>query len=79
VCFLLTIDYMDVGKGAFIQTASNDAEIIEVNLLDNGPPYTLIQRAVPIHPTVSELLPTMLGEFQPLSDMDDTSQQHNEK
>ncbi len=30
-------------------------------------PYTLIQRAVHIHPTVSELIPTMLGELQPLA------------
>jgi len=29
-------------------------------------PYTTIQRAVHIHPTVSELVPTMLGELQPL-------------
>ena len=28
-------------------------------------PYTLIQRAMHIHPTVSELVPTMLGELQP--------------
>jgi pyruvate/2-oxoglutarate dehydrogenase complex dihydrolipoamide dehydrogenase (E3) component len=27
-------------------------------------PYTVIQRAVHIHPTVSELIPTMLGELQ---------------
>jgi pyruvate/2-oxoglutarate dehydrogenase complex dihydrolipoamide dehydrogenase (E3) component len=30
-------------------------------------PYTTIQRAVHIHPTVSELIPTMLGELQPLT------------
>jgi pyruvate/2-oxoglutarate dehydrogenase complex dihydrolipoamide dehydrogenase (E3) component len=30
-------------------------------------PYTVIQRAVHIHPTVSELIPTMLGELQPVS------------
>src|SRR5215470_7450510 len=30
-------------------------------------PYTVMQRAMHIHPTVSELLPTMLGELQPLS------------
>ncbi|MFQ5955632.1 MAG: FAD-dependent oxidoreductase, partial [Kiloniellales bacterium] len=30
-------------------------------------PYTVIQRAVHIHPTVTELIPTMLGELQPLS------------
>lgn len=30
-------------------------------------PYTVIQRAMHIHPTVSELIPTMLGELQPLT------------
>jgi pyruvate/2-oxoglutarate dehydrogenase complex dihydrolipoamide dehydrogenase (E3) component len=29
-------------------------------------PYTVIQRAVHIHPTVTELIPTMLGELEPL-------------
>ncbi len=29
-------------------------------------PYTVIQRAVHIHPTVSELIPTMLGELKPI-------------
>ena len=29
-------------------------------------PYTVIQRAVHIHPTVSELIPTMLGDLNPL-------------
>jgi pyruvate/2-oxoglutarate dehydrogenase complex dihydrolipoamide dehydrogenase (E3) component len=28
-------------------------------------PYTQLQRAVPIHPTVSELIPTVLGEMRP--------------
>jgi hypothetical protein len=27
-------------------------------------PYTVMQRAVHIHPTVSELLPTMLGDLK---------------
>ena len=30
-------------------------------------PYTVIQRAVHIHPTVSELIPTMLGDLNPLT------------
>jgi pyruvate/2-oxoglutarate dehydrogenase complex dihydrolipoamide dehydrogenase (E3) component len=30
-------------------------------------PYTVIQRAMHIHPTVSELIPTMLGELKPNS------------
>lgn len=29
-------------------------------------PYTVVQRAVHAHPTVSELIPTMLGELKPL-------------
>ncbi len=29
-------------------------------------PYTVIHRAMHIHPTVSELIPTMLGELKPL-------------
>ena len=29
-------------------------------------PYTVLQRAVPIHPTVSELIPTMLEEMKPV-------------
>ena len=29
-------------------------------------PYTVLQRTMPIHPTVSELLPTLLGDLQPL-------------
>jgi pyruvate/2-oxoglutarate dehydrogenase complex dihydrolipoamide dehydrogenase (E3) component len=32
-----------------------------------GAPYTTIQRAVHIHPTVSELVPTLLGDLKPLS------------
>lgn len=29
-------------------------------------PYTVLQRAMHVHPTVSELLPTMMGELKPL-------------
>jgi pyruvate/2-oxoglutarate dehydrogenase complex dihydrolipoamide dehydrogenase (E3) component len=31
-------------------------------------PYTVIQRAVHIHPTVSELVPTMFESLKPLAD-----------
>jgi pyruvate/2-oxoglutarate dehydrogenase complex dihydrolipoamide dehydrogenase (E3) component len=34
-------------------------------------PYTVIQRAMHIHPTVSELIPTMLGELKPLDGNDE--------
>jgi hypothetical protein len=29
-------------------------------------PYTTLQRAMHIHPTISELIPTVLGELAPL-------------
>ncbi len=29
-------------------------------------PYTVIQRAIHIHPTVTELIPTMLADLEPL-------------
>lgn len=38
--------------------------ILEVMYADA--PYTVIRRAVHIHPTVSELIPTMLGDLRPL-------------
>jgi pyruvate/2-oxoglutarate dehydrogenase complex dihydrolipoamide dehydrogenase (E3) component len=30
-------------------------------------PYTTVQRAMHIHPTISELIPTVLGDLKPLS------------
>ncbi|NKB21051.1 MAG: FAD-containing oxidoreductase [Alphaproteobacteria bacterium] len=37
-----------------------------LDIMYAGAPYTVIQRAVHIHPTVSELIPTMLGDLKPL-------------
>jgi pyruvate/2-oxoglutarate dehydrogenase complex dihydrolipoamide dehydrogenase (E3) component len=37
-----------------------------IDMMNAGAPYPVLQRAVPIHPTVSELIPTLLGELQPL-------------
>ncbi|MCH6547521.1 MAG: FAD-containing oxidoreductase [Gemmatimonadetes bacterium] len=37
-----------------------------LDLMYADAPYTVIQRAVHIHPTVTELIPTMLGELKPL-------------
>jgi pyruvate/2-oxoglutarate dehydrogenase complex dihydrolipoamide dehydrogenase (E3) component len=53
--------------GATILGTSGD-EVVH-SLLDviyAGLPYTAVQRGVRIHPTVSELIPTLLGELQPL-------------
>ena len=37
-----------------------------IDVMSAGVAYTAIRRAVHIHPTVSELIPTLLGELQPL-------------
>jgi pyruvate/2-oxoglutarate dehydrogenase complex dihydrolipoamide dehydrogenase (E3) component len=37
-----------------------------VDVMSAGLPYTAIRRSVHIHPTVSELIPTLFGELQPL-------------
>lgn len=37
-----------------------------LDIMYAGAPYTVIQRAVHIHPTVTELIPTLLGDLKPL-------------
>jgi len=37
-----------------------------IDVMNAGAPFTAIRRAVHIHPTVSELIPTLLGELQSL-------------
>jgi len=37
-----------------------------INIMAADAPYTTIVRAVPVHPTVSELIPTLLGGLKPL-------------
>jgi pyruvate/2-oxoglutarate dehydrogenase complex dihydrolipoamide dehydrogenase (E3) component len=53
--------------GAAILGVGGD-EVIHsiIDIMYAKKPYTVIQRAVHIHPTVSELLPTMLGNLKPL-------------
>ena len=36
-----------------------------LDMRNAGVPHTTFQHAVPIHPTVSELIPTALGELRP--------------
>jgi pyruvate/2-oxoglutarate dehydrogenase complex dihydrolipoamide dehydrogenase (E3) component len=37
-----------------------------VDIMNADAPYTTLQRAMHIHPTVSELVPTLLGDLKPL-------------
>ena len=51
---------------AILGTGGDEAIHSILDIMYAKAPYTTIQRAVHIHPTVSELIPTMLGELQPL-------------
>ncbi len=53
--------------GAAILGIGGD-EIIHslIDVMYADAPYTVIQRAVHVHPTVSELIPTLLGDLKPL-------------
>ena len=54
--------------GAAILGAGGDEAIHGIlNMMNAGATYPILQWAVPIHPTVSELIPTVLGELKPLS------------
>ena len=53
--------------GAAILGMSGDEAIHSIlDVMYAKVPYTVMQRAVHIHPTVSELLPTLLGDLKPL-------------
>jgi len=53
--------------GAAILGTSGDEAIHGIlDIMNAGVPYDVLQRAVPIHPTVSELIPTLLGGLHPV-------------
>jgi pyruvate/2-oxoglutarate dehydrogenase complex dihydrolipoamide dehydrogenase (E3) component len=51
---------------AILGTSGDEAIHGIIDIMNAGVPYTALQRAVPIHPTVSELIPTLLGDLQPM-------------
>ena len=66
--FMKTIVDADTKRilGASILGPGSDEAIHGViDVMNAGAPYTVLQQAVPIHPTVSELIPTILGEMKP--------------
>ncbi len=52
---------------AILGTGGDEAIHSVLDVMYAKKPYTVIQRAMHIHPTVSELIPTMLGELKPLA------------
>jgi pyruvate/2-oxoglutarate dehydrogenase complex dihydrolipoamide dehydrogenase (E3) component len=52
---------------AILGTGGDEAIHCILDVMYSGSPYTVMQRAVHIHPTLSELIPTMLGDLRPLT------------
>jgi pyruvate/2-oxoglutarate dehydrogenase complex dihydrolipoamide dehydrogenase (E3) component len=50
---------------AILGTGGDEAIHGVLDMMTAGVTYDGLQHAVPIHPTVSELIPTMLGEMRP--------------
>jgi pyruvate/2-oxoglutarate dehydrogenase complex dihydrolipoamide dehydrogenase (E3) component len=51
---------------AILGTGGDEAIHGILDIMNADVPYTVLQRAMPIHPTVSELIPTILGDLQPV-------------
>jgi pyruvate/2-oxoglutarate dehydrogenase complex dihydrolipoamide dehydrogenase (E3) component len=50
---------------AILGTGGDEAIHGLLDVMNVGAPFEALQRAVPIHPTVSELIPTLLGDLKP--------------
>ena len=58
-------DSKEILGASLLGTGCDEAVHAILDLMYAKAPYTVIQRAMHIHPTVSELLPTILGDLKP--------------
>jgi len=63
---LVDADTREILGAAILGTGGDEAVQTLVDAMYGHLPYTVVQHGVRIHPTVSELIPTMLGELKPL-------------
>ena len=60
-------DTKEILGAAILGVSGDEAVHCILDMMVAKAPYTVLQRAVHIHPTVSELIPTLLGELKPLA------------
>jgi pyruvate/2-oxoglutarate dehydrogenase complex dihydrolipoamide dehydrogenase (E3) component len=60
-------DSKEILGAAILGVGGDEAIHCILDLMYAKAPYTVLQRAVHIHPTVAELIPTILGELKPLA------------
>ncbi|WP_332770370.1 FAD-containing oxidoreductase [Phenylobacterium sp.] len=63
---LVDADSREILGASILGTSGDEAIHAVLDLMYAKAPYSVLQRAVHIHPTVAELIPTMLGELKPL-------------
>ena len=59
-------DNKQILGASFLGLAGDEVIHCVLDLMYAKAPYTIMQRAMHIHPTVSEFIPTMLGDLKPL-------------
>jgi pyruvate/2-oxoglutarate dehydrogenase complex dihydrolipoamide dehydrogenase (E3) component len=59
-------DTREILGAAVLGPGGDEAIHCVLDVMYSRSPYTVLQRAVHIHPTVSELIPTILGELKSL-------------
>jgi pyruvate/2-oxoglutarate dehydrogenase complex dihydrolipoamide dehydrogenase (E3) component len=64
---LVDADTKAIVGAAILGTGGDEAIHGILDVMASKAPYTTLQRTVHIHPTVSELIPTVLGELKPLA------------
>ncbi len=64
---MIDADSKEILGAAVLGPGGDEAVHCILDVMYAKAPYSTIQRAVHIHPTVSELIPTMLGELRPLA------------
>jgi len=63
---LVDADSREILGAAILGTGGDEVIHCLLDMMYARAPYTAMQRAMHIHPTVSELIPTVLGELRPL-------------
>ena len=63
---LVDADSKEILGATILGTGGDEAIHCVLDMMYARAPYTVMQRAMHIHPTVFELIPTILGELQPL-------------
>jgi pyruvate/2-oxoglutarate dehydrogenase complex dihydrolipoamide dehydrogenase (E3) component len=63
---LVDADSKEILGATILGTGGDEAIHCVLDMMYARAPYTVMQRAMHIHPTASELIPTILGELRPL-------------